>query len=355
MKTKAQLKLTLLAISLLTPTWACHENSSLLNGSRVNLASEGEQLEKIEQNAADESIIIPRSITGSYLICQEVEASQIPEGVKKIGCFLEKDGEPILDAIDIVEELDLKVSSADISILQTDDDDGGFWLARYHMQPESENLLSSEIGFELNYKYWGQAYQKKTSIKIIWDEDCYLSVIGFEDLGSLSPGAEISLQYWESHGIRFSTLSGAPVYLFGYDVDEPVAYYGGSDNRPNYLAEGEPAGSFFISDGHKQAENTDVIVIDYRNPAKAASMDLLDLDFSETFVLEAFDNEGRLVDSDRIESQSVDFRDGRLTRFAVQSPIGADEIVRLHISAYNPPGLIGIGYGIDNISPRCRR
>ncbi|HYX32725.1 MAG TPA: hypothetical protein VE954_06395 [Oligoflexus sp.] len=191
---------------------------------------------------------------------------------------------------------------------------------------------------------------------LIWNEDCALPPIQFESIGERSGvGVAVMDQFKDSHGIRFTTLSGTPGVLAGYNQATPVGYFGGPNNVANFLAPNQNGGKFFITDRHKQAESTDTLVIDYDKAVKEASMDLVDIDFSETYVIRALNSQNQTVDEVQVQAATIGARDGQLSRFVVRSPDGSSSIRKLHIFGFNPTGNLGIGFGIDNFSPRCAR
>jgi len=303
----------------------------------------------------DESVNIPAQITGAYLVCIKI-ASDATGLQQKVGCRVEGDGGVAVEK-ERVEKLSwthqVRGSMVDIKLL--DAESSKSWLAVFSIQADATSIQSRLI-FDLSFSVDGTTSSVKTDLVMIWNEDCALPAIQFESLGEKSGvGTSIGDQFRESHGVRFSTISGTPVVLAGYNQTNPVGYYGGPSNTGNYLAPNQNAGKFFITDRHKQAEATDTLVIEYDKPVKEASMDLVDIDFSETYVIRALNSQNQTIDELQFQAATSGARDGQLSRFVVRSPDGSNVITKLQVYGFNPPGALGIGFGIDNIATRCSR
>ncbi len=304
----------------------------------------------------DETVSVPVSITGSYLACIKI-AEDPALYQQKIGCRMETPSGPMEGFKGRVDKLAWtqrgEGSAVKIQLL-TDGVDSN-WLAVFDIRADA-SAIQSLVEFSLSFTLDGVDGHLKSDLTLLWNKDCALPAIQFESLGdSNGLGAVVANQFAESHGIRFSTLSGNPVVLAGYNQASPVGYYGGPNNIANYLAPNQSGGKFFLTDRHKQAEVTDTLVVDYEQPVKEASIDLVDIDFSETYVVRALNSLGQVVDEVRYQSISGGTRDGQLSRFIVRTPDGSRGISKLNIFGFNPPGGVGIGFGIDNFSPRCAR
>jgi hypothetical protein len=310
-----------------------------------------------DDSAGSERVSAPKAITGAYLVCHMIE-DQPDEMAKTVGCRAEQDGQPVSGFADRVQDISWQTSAQGSAVTITEVTEGQppGWLKVYTVKADPDSVLS-EVTIELAFTFDGQTTSITTKLALVWNEDCALPPIDFENLQSqnLTIGATISDQFMMSHGVQFSTLSGEPVMLAGYGVASPVAYFGGPENVENFLAPNQNAGQFFITDGHKQAEMTETMVIQYAEPTHEASMDLVDIDFSETYTLQAFDVQDQLVDEVQIASPIDNYRDGQMTKFIVRSADGQPTIHKLQISGFNPPGANGIGFGVDNFSPRCAR
>lgn len=307
----------------------------------------------------DESVNVPAQITGAYLVCMKL-ASDSTAYQQKVGCRVEGEGGvPVDNFKDRVEKMSwthqAQGSLVEIKLLEGEAPKG--WVAVFGVQADAA-AIQSKVSFDLSFTMDGMTSTVKTDLVMVWNEDCALPPIQFESLGEKSgAGLAIADQFRESHGVRFSTLSGTPVVLANYNQPSanPVGYYGGPSNVGNYLAPDQNGGKFFITDRHKQAETTDTLVIEYDRPVKEASMDLVDIDFSETYVIRAFNSQNQMVNEVQVAAATAGARDGQLSRYVVRTPDGSNTITKLQIYGFNPPGALGIGFGIDNIATRCSR
>ncbi len=84
-------------------------------------------------------------------------------------------------------------------------------------------------------------------------------------------------------------------------------------------------------------------------------MDLVDIDFSETYVIRAFNALNQLVNEVQVSAATAGARDGQLSPYVLRTPDGTSTITKLQIHGFNPPGALGIGFGIDNFATRCAR
>ncbi len=307
----------------------------------------------------DESVNVPAQITGAYLVCLKLSADPTAYQ-QKVGCRVEAEGGVVVEGFkDRVEKMSwtsqTQGSAVDIKLLDADTSKG--WVAVFGIQADAA-AIQSKVSFNLLFTMDGMTTTVKTDLVMVWNEDCALPPIQFESLGEKSgAGAAVADQFKESHGVRFSTLSGTPVVLaqFNQPTPNPVGYYGGPGNVGNYLAPDQNGGKFFITDRHKQADITDTLVMDYDRPVKEASMDLVDIDFSETYVIRAFNAQNQMVNEVQVAAAVAGARDGQLSRYVVRTSDGSATITRLQIHGFNPSGSLGIGFGIDNIATRCSR
>ena len=347
---------------------ACHSDSFKPETSRPSTAtqplqanaadtSEDDALVADRDSAESDAVALPIPVTGAYLSCQEIETGGDPLK-RQIGCRSESNGVMIEDLESRVSAMawSLVSQGSSVTIQANDTIESPIWQKIFDVQAAPNSVLT-DITIELSFQYNGQSIATTTRLAVIWDADCALPPIDFEAVSGQNffAGMPVTDQFAASHGVRFSTLSGAPVLLGGYGANDPVAYYGGPDNTANYLADHQNAGKFFITDGHKQSDATDTLVVTYDDPTDAAALDLVDIDFSETYVVRAFNANDELVDEVQIESPVDNYRDGQMTRFIVRAADPTNLIQKLHIFGFIPTGLSGIGFGVDNFSPRCAR
>jgi hypothetical protein len=350
--------LTLLA--LLGVLSSCHKDRVLKpEVNRTNRVESKNVENQTEYEApVDESVNIPAQITGAYLVCLKL-SSDPATYQQKVGCRVEADGVIVDDFKERADRMSwtqkMQGSAVDIRLLTGESAKG--WLALFSVQADP-TAIQSKVSFDLSFAMDGITSSVKTDLVMIWNEDCALPPIQFESIGDrLGAGTAIADQFRESHGVRFSTLSGTPVVLaqFNQTNPNPIGYYGGPTNVGNFLASDQNGGRFFVTDRHKQAEMTDTLVIEYDKAVKEASMDLVDIDFSETYVIRALNAQNQIVNEVQVAAQTVGARDGQLSHHVVRTPDGSATITKLHIFGFNPPGALGIGFGIDNIALRCAR
>jgi hypothetical protein len=304
----------------------------------------------------DESVNIPAPITGAYLVCAKLSSDST--GLQQqVGCRVESDNGVVQNfkarADNISWTHQTQGSAVDIKVLE--EENNRDWLVMFNIQADAA-AIESKITFDVAFTMDGMTTKVKTELVMIWNEDCAMPPIQFESLGEKSGvGIAVSDQFRVSHGVRFSTLSGAPVLLAQYNQPNanPVGYFGGPNNTGNFLQSNQNGGKFFITDRHRQTETTETLVIDYDRPVKEASLDLVDVDFSETYVIRAMNAQNQIVDEVQVQAAVAGPRDGQLSRFVVRTPDGSNTITRLQIYGFNPPNATGIGFGIDNIAPRC--
>ncbi|MFW7377834.1 MAG: hypothetical protein ACOH5I_03360 [Oligoflexus sp.] len=309
--------------------------------------------EKPERSEEEETVTIPTAITGAYLFCQKISAD-IENDIQKVGCRVEDDAGKIENFKERIDSYTWSFEGSGVEISPNTMDVAQDWHQIFDIRANS-NAPTTQTKFSVTFTIGDETSTLDIEVLLIWDEDCALPLISFENFLDLPNPSEVTIQdqFLESHGIRFSTLSGSPVLLAAYNQSDTLVYYGGPEKTANYLAPNQNAGSLFISDGHKITEETDTIVIEYNQPAKEVSMDIVDIDFYETVLLQAFDSQNQLVDQFHFYANGETLWDGQLMRFQVKSSTDLNEISRLHISGFNPSGLLGISFGIDNISPRC--
>jgi hypothetical protein len=353
----------LTSLALLGTLLSCHKDrvikQEVSRSARVEAKNAEPQTQTEYEAPVDESVNIPAQITGAYLVCMKL-ASDPAAYQQKVGCRVEAEGGvPVEGFKDRVEKMSwtyqTQGSTVDIKLLEADTTKG--WVSVFSVQADAASI-QSKVTFDLNFTWEGMTTQVKTDLVVVWNEDCALPPIQFESLGEkFGPGTAITDQFKESHGVRFSTLSGTPAVLGQYNQvnPNPIGYFGGPGNVGNYLAPDQNGGKFFITDRHKQADMTDTLIIDYDRPVKEAGLDFVDIDFSETYVIRAFNGQNQMVNEVQVAAATAGARDGQLSRHVVRTPDGSSTITRLQIHGFNPPGALGIGFGIDSISPRCSR
>ncbi|SMF43001.1 hypothetical protein [Pseudobacteriovorax antillogorgiicola] len=344
---------TILLILIGSLSIGCNEEN--FEGS-VNPKTENSAVEIVETSAdtSGEGAVQPVPITGAYLYCQEF-AEERTETQSAVACRLESDGQVIENASSQITNLVWNQSSQGSTVTVSVAEAREGWLRNFKIEA-SAGSIQTDIDISLSLTLGSQSYDFQSQVSIIWDPDCALAPLDFESLSNSQIPAEglvVDSQFTESHGITFSTISGNPVFIGQYGGMTPIAYYGGPDNVANYLAPDQNTGQFFITDGHKQAEQTDTLVVSYGTPASEAYLELIDIDFSETYVVQAYDQNDQIIHEVQVASESANFRDGMPSAFRMQSPDGSASIHKLHVYGFNPPGATGIGFGLDNFSPRC--
>lgn len=180
------------------------------------------------------------------------------------------------------------------------------------------------------------------------------SVIDFEsipDVGTPTEGMAINTQFLSTHGIRFSLENGtSPVIA---KVGSPgTAFMGPPDHtKDDTPAKNQNVGSFFLTDNRTIFElATSPLVITYDTPTAAASGVILDIDFDESWTIEARDAANNVLSTVRLDdTRHGNTGDGIATSWSID--LGVNEIYSLRFEGTRTTAG-GFGLAFDNFNPR---
>jgi outer membrane protein OmpA-like peptidoglycan-associated protein len=174
--------------------------------------------------------------------------------------------------------------------------------------------------------------------------------IDFETVpgGTSIEGLTIDDQFAASHGIRFRLENkGAPRLAA---VGGPITAFEGPRRQPDTPAPRQDIGSFFLTDDATIAElNVSPLVVVYDPPTAAASGVVLDIDFDETFTIEARDAAGVILQAFTIKAGDRGTGDGIATRWAINRASSDIHSIRF---AGRRTTAGGFGLGFDNFCSR---
>ena len=176
--------------------------------------------------------------------------------------------------------------------------------------------------------------------------------IDFESIPGTVPSAGLPIQnqFEFTHGITFSLepAGSSPVLA---EVGSPAEAF--ISERGDDTAVPEAAiGQFFLTDdGVLAGLEALTLRVNYLTPTQFASGTILDIDFDERFVVEAYNSLGVLIDSLEIVAGDPGTGDGEGTRWQVGGQSSEIQFLRF-LGRRNANGQFGFGF--DNFSPRCQ-
>ncbi len=169
-------------------------------------------------------------------------------------------------------------------------------------------------------------------------------LIDFETIPGSTPseGLAISNQFLASEGVEFSLEGGgAPVLA---EVGAPATGFGPNDSPLDSTA----IGSFFLTDdGVLTGLTAPALIVSYSVPTAAASGVVLDIDFDESFTIEARDEFENVLDSLVISAGDPGTGDRVATFWSISRP--QNEIFSLRFKGTRTvAGSFGLGF--DNFN-----
>lgn len=137
--------------------------------------------------------------------------------------------------------------------------------------------------------------------------------IDFENIpgGPYVEGAVINTQYLANFGIEFTLEDGTSPRLAqtGFPTTAFGSVWGSDEPAP-----GEDIGNFFLTDdGLLSGLNMIPVIVNFTDPVDSFSTCVLDIDFEEFFVIDAFDENGAILLSDTIRDGDPNTGDGLAT------------------------------------------
>jgi len=174
--------------------------------------------------------------------------------------------------------------------------------------------------------------------------------LDFESIpgGIPQSGAILSDQYKESFGVTFTLEGGGnPVLADVGGAQEAFGSAWGSNDIP---APGVDIGNFFLTDdGVLQGLTSPPIVLTFDIPIDTFAGCILDIDFGETFLIEAMDENGDVILRETITEGDPDTGDGALTCWGFNLPGCEGSIYSIRYSgSRDMAGAFGLG--MDNFS-----
>ena len=176
------------------------------------------------------------------------------------------------------------------------------------------------------------------------------TIIDFETVPGDTPveGLHISNQYEASEGVTFSLQSGGTPVLA--KVGSPATAFIGPNNGPDTPAPNQGIGQYFLTDdGLLNGLTADPLIVTYSTPTAAASGSIVDIDFDESFLVEAFDAGSALIDSFTINAGDAGTGDGIATFWSIQHAT-ADIMSIRFTGTRTTSGVFGLAF--DNFSAR---
>ncbi len=143
------------------------------------------------------------------------------------------------------------------------------------------------------------------------------SLISFESVhgsGSPADGMSIGTQYASSTGMSFSLQGGgSPVLANAGGSRTAFQGYGG---QPDLPAPGEAVGSWFLTDDGVVGPPPLPLIVSFASPVGMAGGQILDIDGTESWRIEAYDGADTLLDSVTLSSSTAHAGDGLATDWA---------------------------------------
>jgi outer membrane protein OmpA-like peptidoglycan-associated protein len=144
--------------------------------------------------------------------------------------------------------------------------------------------------------------------------------IDFETIPGAAPkeGLLISKQFEQTHGITFNLEDGTSPRLAA--VGRPATAFFGPprDNAADTPAANQGVGQFFLTDdGSVDGLKSSPLLVRYSPPTADASGVLLDVDYDETFTIEALDAKSTLLSTLSVKAKEPNTGDGIATRWSV--------------------------------------
>ena len=174
--------------------------------------------------------------------------------------------------------------------------------------------------------------------------------IDFESIPNtvISNGIQISDQYKEEFGLSFSLQNGqSPVLAAtGGQLEAFTSLWGNDTPAPNI-----DIGQYFLTDDGNAGSNvSSPLILEFEIPIDSFfSGCILDLDFSESFTIEAFDIDDNIILSETISDGDPGTGDGSLSCWGFNLP-GCEGSIYKIVYTGTRTDLAGFGLGLDRFS-----
>jgi hypothetical protein len=179
--------------------------------------------------------------------------------------------------------------------------------------------------------------------------------IDFETIpgGTPAEGLVISTQYSATAGIIFS-LEGGGFPVLADVGGNTTAFAGPPNNTGNDApAPDQAIGGFFLTDdGMLSGLASLALIVSYNPPTAAASGVILDIDFDETFTIEARDQNGVVLQTITLVAGGPGTGDGVATLWSFERESNDVYSIRFQ-GTRTAAGSFGLGF--DNFSARAKR
>lgn len=175
--------------------------------------------------------------------------------------------------------------------------------------------------------------------------------IDFESLpgGTPTDGLPIDTQYRDTHGVIFG-LEGGGTPLLAEVGGEATAFLGPPNHSTSDTpASGQNIGRFFLTDDGILSVDAVPLIVTYEPPTDAASGVILDLDFDESFVIEARNEAGDVVQTIMLQAGTLFTGDGIATPWTFQRQTADIASIRF-TGGRSAFGQFGLGF--DNFCAR---
>ena len=172
--------------------------------------------------------------------------------------------------------------------------------------------------------------------------------IDFETVPGETPkeGVLISKQFEKTHGITFTLEDGTLPRLAA--VGRPATAFLGPprDTGADTPAPNQGVGQFFLTDdGTLDGLKPSPLLVRYSPPTANASGVLLDVDYDETFTIEALDGKGAVLSTLSVKAKEPSTGDGMATRWSVSHE--AADIAAIRVAGRRTAGgRFGLGFDL---------
>ncbi len=172
-------------------------------------------------------------------------------------------------------------------------------------------------------------------------------VIDFETIPGDVPaeGLPIGDQFLASHGVTFSLEGGGTPVLA--EVGAPITAFQGPGGAADTPAAGVDIGDFFLTDDGVTGGAPPPLLITYENPTAGASGLILDVDGTESFLIEARDDLDAVLEDQLIAAGDSGTGDGAASWWGFQRP--QNDIASIRIVGMFE-GAFGFGLGFDDFN-----
>lgn len=179
-------------------------------------------------------------------------------------------------------------------------------------------------------------------------------LINFENIpgGVPSEGLTINNQFLATEGVSFQLENGnSPVLA---QVGAPTTAFAGPPNHTgaDNPVPGQNIGSFFLTDDGVLSTSliSPALIANYSLPTSAASGVILDIDFDESFLIQARDNLGNVLETINIQAGDPNTGDGIATFWSLNRP--TNDIASIKFAGSRTISG-GFGLGFDNFNARA--